>query len=123
MSSPFYGTIDDVLIYNRVLSEKEIDDLYKDGIVNGIGDFEVNSKIKIFPNPTAGSFRIVSNISGTFDVKISDLSSREVLVQNNVLSGADIQISDKISSGIYLVVISDNNNNVLHKEKLILQRK
>jgi len=89
----------------------------------GINDNVLNKKeLSIHPNPTEhGFFNIKNNTQQTLSqVSIYDLTGKKVLNANINNSDLDNRINlSGINSGIYLVKISDDNNNSITKKLII----
>jgi hypothetical protein len=118
--APFHGAIDEVLIYDRALSNSEIRDIYLDHSAGIRKAPSPISGIKIYPNPASNSFRISADIIGCFQVRILDLSGREVYTGQNVTSGAQINSAETLLSGVYSIMLLDNNNQLLAQDKLLI---
>ena len=76
--------------------------------------------IAVYPNPTPGRIVISGpQESGTLQLKVMDATGKLILSQTvntqNYEAGFDLQLEP----GIYLVDISDRNNNKLHKKLII----
>ncbi len=107
----FDGDIDDVRIYNRVLTECEIDSVCADGSVSGIKNLTPLTKVYIYPNPTAGEFTVElpePASSGMF-FRITDLTGR-IVMEKQTATGAVRQTvqASALPGGLYfLQVIAD----------------
>lgn len=78
-------------------------------IIIGTNDKDFSNNITIFPNPSNGKYMIkFENTSSLVDVKVSDISGKQLLKKDNVDSNnLVIDISD-YENGIYLLnIISD----------------
>jgi hypothetical protein len=99
--APFYiGCLDDLRIFNKVLTEQEVLDLYNE--TAGIADAEV-SNIVFYPNPVNN----ILNIKGLTDnstISIYDYCGKIVL--SNQIKDNKIDVSS-LSNGIYSIVIID----------------
>jgi Concanavalin A-like lectin/glucanases superfamily/Secretion system C-terminal sorting domain/HYR domain/PKD domain len=77
----FKGDVDDVRVYNKVLSQCEIDSLCSTRLVSAIGDKANRMRLSIFPNPNTGIFTVelpeMATPSLTF--RITDLAGKVVL--------------------------------------------
>jgi hypothetical protein len=109
--------------YNGFGNNIFIDNVKIEGTLSGTSEVPpVLDNITIFPNPTNGSFTVIlSNITGSVEIKISDLTGREVyksVLSSSGGSPALFDISDK-GKGIYLVQIS--NGDKVWIEKLIVK--
>lgn len=57
----FYGSLDDIAIYNRVLSVAEVNSLYQESDPDNLmsmDQHENTENIEMFPNPTSGNLTI-----------------------------------------------------------------
>jgi len=100
-SYSFNGVMDDVLIYNRELTPKEVKDIYND-VSTEVKDILPEHAVSIYPNPAINSFSIQHDLKSPVALKIYDVSGRLQLQQNNVISGQPIPI-DKLNKGFYIV--------------------
>jgi uncharacterized protein (TIGR02145 family) len=109
----FSGLIDELGVWNRVLSENEISNLSY-----SISTLSVNKNqrtieegVIIFPNPTS----TIINIDFEFSIaKVFDLTGRKVLESNF----KTIDLSE-LPNSIYLLRLYDNSKNVLGTSKVI----
>lgn len=105
----FNGDLDDIRIYNRVLSENEITELFEDSPSLGISDLTLDTDFVFFPSPANDiinfeSYHTVKRISIT---SINGLLLNEFSINNKK---GRIRISD-LKTGIYILLIEDDNNN------------
>jgi hypothetical protein len=129
----FKGTIDDIGIWNRALTQEEITNLYladttcQSLVINtGILSFNPvtfnNNKITIYPNPAKDQITIdcgnISSVSGwnytivnTLGQEVSNgvMNSQQNVVSLNTLNG----------TGVYLVKIFDAESNLISTKKII----
>ncbi len=116
----FGGSIDEVSVYNRALSEAEIQNIYNAGsdgkCKNTLSIVEVvdnESLIKLYPNPVKDVFTLdfensLSFNSGNLKLQIFDLLGKPVKTINNIKAKGQVNIST-LNSGIYVYKLSDNN--------------
>jgi hypothetical protein len=85
-----------------------------------IGDMEVRSWFKMYPNPGAGDFIVDFSDMQERPVKLvmSDLNGR--VVYTNVLEGERIQMSVDLPSGIYMVTVDAGNKTF--SQKLLINK-
>lgn len=121
--SYFYGAIDDVRFYNRVLSSIEVEELYKengwDGPVglNKVSDFY---NVIIRQNQTNQLIIDFNNVAFVQKIDIYDMTGRLVFtedIQIGTHNPKEIIVSN-LHNGIYLLNISENNR--LYSKKLII---
>lgn len=113
-SSFFNGKIDDLRIYNRLLSPLEIDSLLNEAnpMTTGISDNSpINNTIAVFPNPTKN----VINFSAQTNMQLTNLSGQIVADRKNVKT---IDLSDQ-PKGIYFLILTDNNGQETQRSKII----
>lgn len=76
------------------------------------------SEVKIYPNPNNGQFNIgFDGISGTARFEIFDLNGRMLKSREiqNPGSGYVHQVNENLSSGVYLIKVTQNENTSLHR--------
>ncbi|WP_298550904.1 LamG-like jellyroll fold domain-containing protein [uncultured Algibacter sp.] len=117
----FGGQIDEVTVYNRALSEIEIQDIYNAGsngkcseTLNIEEEVVLENQIRIYPNPVTHTFTLdISKSTFTtnenLELHIFDLSGRLVTKVNRInISSIKIDISN-LNSGVYLYKLNGNN--------------
>ena len=108
-------SVDDLKIYNRVLTPTEITNLYTNNSLLSTGDFNSNDlKASIYPNPTNENFTIVMD-SELKSVELYSLQGQKVITS----TAKNVNVSN-LSKGMYLVRIEDENNAV-STQKLIVK--
>ncbi|MFN7015432.1 MAG: LamG-like jellyroll fold domain-containing protein [Bacteroidia bacterium] len=110
----FKGSIDDIRIYNRVLTPLEVDSLFDEPnpMTTGVQDFSViNNSIGIYPNPTTSQiyFSVQTN------VQLTNLAGQVISDKKNVNT---LDISDQLS-GIYFLTLYDNIGQVIQRSKIV----
>lgn len=102
-----YAGIDDVNIYNCVLTQQEIDSIYNNFSTVGIIEEQISDLI-VFPNP-ANSTLTISNGKGNY--KITDVFGR--LVKEIKIDNEQVQINiQELKSGIYFLISKENNSSI-----------
>lgn len=91
--------------------------------VVGINDYELSSKISIYPNPSSGSFQIVFNEVSFKNAKFNVYNSAgvEVVSQNIINKKNQLYYFQHLSNGVYYINIHLNNEVFLQKKLLILK--
>ena len=113
----FDGTIDELFIYNKVLSEEEISSLSSSLV--GVDDRNaLESEIHLFPNPNNGNLHIQTAVKDIDQIIIFDFSGRVI---------RQIPFSNEISlegvpEGIYSIQFVDKNDTPLATKKLIVTK-
>jgi hypothetical protein len=100
----FPGVIDEVLVYDRVLTGAEIQDIFTVLSIEDIDAF--SSRIKVYPNPSSSVLSIAydSSLGTVKSYSITDNQGR--LIVNNSFEGSDTTIDiNAITSGIYLLTL------------------
>ena len=113
------GLIDDVYIFNRLLSEVEIGLLFEDNplcIRTSIGP-SISSPYSLFPNPSSGMINIKREDSegAEVDVSITDIQGRTVF-RNNWDEGLEKTIDlSKQGQGVYFLKVIDGDKTFVKK--------
>ncbi len=137
----FYnGNLDDIGIWNRVLSEEEINNLYNANIcyqnitvtdtliintgILGFNPVTYNNTVKIYPNPTNDNITIdcgnLANVNGQ-TIKIYNALGEEVFSGAMNTQQYQVPLNTWGGQGVYFVKIYDASNNLLNTKKIILQ--
>lgn len=119
----FKGKLDEIRIYNRVLSDTAIQTLYSSYNITGINDIE-NSKISIYPNP-AKDYIIINtgNYSEMQDysIKIVNQFGTTIFETRVTQPQYEINISKWSGKGVYVLQLYDSKKIVKAVKKIILQ--
>lgn len=111
----FDGALDDLKIYNRVLTQAEINNLYTNNSILSSENFiSQNLKATIYPNPTSDNF-LIEMEDEVKSVEIYSIHGNKVMTSNS----KDINVSN-LSKGMYLVKI-EGSNNAVSTQKLIIK--
>jgi hypothetical protein len=130
----FCGKIDDMCLYNRVLTQEEVTNLYYSEnscqtlVINtGILSFNpptYNNSVTIYPNPTNDQITIdcgnLANVSG-WTIKIVNTVGQEVFSGAMNTQQYVVPLNSWSGQGIYFVKIYDASNNLINTKKIILQ--
>ncbi len=109
----FNGSIDDLKIYNYVLSDTDVSSLYTNNSLT-TDNFTLENKIKLYPNPAND----ILNIETALEIKSVEIYT---IQGQKVASSTEKQINvSHLVSGIYLVKTLDNNNKI-STDKIIIQ--
>jgi len=107
----FDGTIDELKIFNRPLSDQEVKNLYNEVISTSNYQLHLNNQYtRIYPNPAKKKLYMdLSNISfNPLIVHISDATGKRLLSVEKIENYLEINL-DKIPAGLYTVnVIGEN---------------
>jgi hypothetical protein len=134
------GKIDDIGIWNRVLTQQEISDLYNGNIcyqnitvtdtllinmgITGFNPVTYNNTIKIFPNPANNHITIdygnFATLNG-YQLKIENSIGQQVF-QTNITQQTDyLSLNNWGGNGLYFVHIIDAQGNTIDIRKIVLQ--
>lgn len=124
------GKMDDISIWNRALTDSEIEKICKESNSQSptntgghiINNFDIN--LDIYPNPTTDVVNIDFHDLNKFEggkVKIMSMSGQIVYEENITQSKMTLSVVDRFSKGIYIVTTTDSGGNILSNEKLIVQ--
>jgi hypothetical protein len=130
----FDGKIDDIGIWNRVLTQSEITSLYYSEnscqalVINtgvlGFNPVTYNNTITIYPNPANDHITIdcgnLANVSG-WNIKIVNTLGQEVFSGAMNTQQYVVPLNTWGGQGIYFVKIYDASNNLINTKKIILQ--
>ncbi len=107
------GSVDDIRVYNRVLNDAEVNDLFNepDPIAAGIIEKSNKRKVTVYPNPTQGSI----TLSTTCNISIMDITGKVVLEQHNSNS---IDLAAQ-PAGIYFITLTNDKGELIQRSKLI----
>lgn len=137
----FSGVIDDLRIYDRQLSTKEIKLIYNEGIcLNSVTSSDTLTiqanltnlnprtflnEIKIYPNPTKDYLFINcgENYSTLFNNSIVIRDSQGKIVYRTQINKEEFQINlnNWSSKGLYIINLIDSQNNTRSSKKIILK--
>lgn len=117
----FHGTLDDIRIYNRDLTRKEVGDLF---VENFFSNTETISKGKqenlYFPNPSKGILKI-NNLEASENIMIYNGFGE--LVFQSPLNSLEKQLDiSNLSNGVYFISFTKEDNDQLKLKKLILSK-
>lgn len=117
----FKGKIDDIGIWNRALTEQEIDNLYNNSLSTSTF---INSTINIFPNPTSSVISVFNKNFNLDDYTFHIFNNLgQLITEGRLLNDlTNIQLDKFISqSGIYYIQIKDSENNIMSTQKIVFQ--
>lgn len=137
----FNGKIDDILIYNRVLSDNEINSIFNSGLcyqtitvtdtliinanLTGFNPIAWQNTIKIFPNPTNDQITIDFGSNYTtmngYTLKITNSLSQIVYTTPINQQTTTVNLSTWTGNGIYFVHLIDAQSNTIDIRKIVLQ--
>lgn len=115
----FTGTLDDIGVWRRVLSDKEITNLLtSDG--SGIRGADHQVTCSVFPNPTSG-VAIVSFSEEQTNTRIQLYDAEGRIIQEEYFSGSTFTIDcNRLSPGIYFLQTTGNGVSAARRKLLVL---
>ena len=132
----FRGDIDDLVIWNRALTEQEVADLYASNSSNECSTLVINtgvlstdpvtynSTVDIYPNPASDQITIdcgdLDNVEG-WHIKITNTLGQEVFSEPMDTQQYVIPLNTWTGQGMYFVKIINAQNEVVNIKKIILQ--
>lgn len=115
IAEDFYGL--DSTEYNEVKNAWYAVGIGEDGNLS-VGDFRVESKLKVYPNPVVdGSIKVNTNYINPINVEVFNLMGQRVLREQLVQGENSIDVNS-LENGVYLLVF--NIDGKTHTEKVIL---
>ena len=112
-ASAFNGAMDDLKIYNRVLSDSEVLSLYNNNTLSSSDFTQNNLDVALYPNPANNVLNIETALE-IQNVEIYNIQGQKVLSSNQ----KQINVSD-LAAGMYMVRIQDTDNNIATKKIVI----
>ena len=136
-SSQFYeGKLDDIGIWNRILTQDDITNLYNSANTNECLTMTINtgvlstipvsytSTVNIYPNPANDQITIdcgnLANVVG-WNIKITNMLGQEVFNQPMNTQQYVVPLNTWSGQGMYFVKIINAQNEVVNIKKIILQ--
>lgn len=103
----FEGDIDDIGLYNRALTELEIDTLYNN-YTTGINDYAKDRLTRVYPNPSTGVINLETNSNDEKNIIVINSIGEEIVKKNTSSSKVAFDISG-YPSGLYFVIINSKD--------------
>lgn len=113
-SNYFNAAVDDLKIYNYVISDADATSLYSNNVLSSEKFNSQNLKATIYPNPASTNFTIEME-NEVKSVEIYSIQGQKVLTSK----AKNVNVSN-LSKGMYLVRIEDTNNTIA-TQKLIIK--
>jgi len=118
------GKLDDIKIYNRALTDCDVDSIFNEPNPLSTGVTELNSSsIKIYPNPASSHINIdISNFQQTYSysIKFTNSLGQTVFIQQASEKILSIDLSS-LQSGIYFLQFTGKQGNTIETRKIIKQ--
>lgn len=122
-TSFFTGYIDEIRIYNRILTQAEVDLLYYDFSTDFAHSTEINP-INIYPNPATDHLIIdLKNykVGEGYTLKITNPMGQIIYKSGISQQNSRIDLPSHNAKGVYFLTITDPQSQVLMVRKIVLQ--
>lgn len=119
----FNGIIDDIRIYNRVLTQQEISALYNENYTSEVLTPNSKFKIKVYPNPAKDLIIIDCGTDiSTYDytLKITNTLGESVLTAPITQQKTYVELKNRNKNGVYIVNIFDSKNRIVEAIKFLI---
>ena len=134
LNETYNGSLDDIGIWNRALTQEEINNLYyaentcQSLVINtgvlGYNPVTYSNTITIYPNPANDHITIdcgnLANVSG-WTIKIVNTLGQEVFTGAMNTQQYVVPLNTWSGQGVYFVKLYDASNNLVNTKKIILQ--
>jgi hypothetical protein len=111
----FNGVIDDLAIYNRVLTAQDITDLYNElDYATSTNEINNDNIISLFPNPANEQLTVNLGSLENSTLKIYSINGALMSVQNGVAGSTSVDVSS-FASGVYFTEVSNNSQTFRNK--------
>ena len=125
----FYkGSLDDICLFNRVLTDAEILSIYNDNSYLGDPTIQTNTSCEIFisPNPANNFINISTSIAVFKDVKIDIINSKGNILMSTCINKQSEPFNQNIDvsiipEGFYLIKTAIDN--IIYTNKITINRK
>jgi len=121
----FSGEIDDIGIWNRVLTTTELNDLFTNSsIITGINSDTYQNSINVWPNPSYGHITIENtNITNVTDyqMRITNSFGQQVFQSEITQQQLQLDMSTWTGKGMYFINIINKQSKIVHSKKVVLQ--
>jgi sugar lactone lactonase YvrE len=117
-AAPFYGVLDDIYMYDRLLSSCDVDSLYTmPNTTTSVNEITAkNNRITIYPNPTNGFFNL--ELSGVTNLKNNEIEIYNVfgekVYSSNIISPLTTLNLD-VPNGVYFLKLKNEQRTVTQK--------
>jgi hypothetical protein len=105
----FKGKIDDIRIYNRVLTECEIALLFNESVAVSNEEYGESEILQIFPNPFSSDIKLLFN--NDIEISIFDYTGRLILSRKYSGQNSMIDLSE-FSDGVYILKASNGYQSI-----------
>jgi phage tail protein X len=104
-----HGSVDDIRVYNRMLTDIEVDSLFDEPNPNAVGINETNSNektVSIYPNPATNQLNVVTHVATNSPYRIFDIYGRTV-ANGNIQGSSMVLNIEELTPGTYFLRIED----------------
>ncbi|TXE10120.1 T9SS type A sorting domain-containing protein [Seonamhaeicola algicola] len=123
----FSGEIDEIGVYNRALTETEIQSIYNAGangkcagVLSTANEVLAKNTIKAYPNPVIQTLNIQCDAIQNTKITISNIQGKVLNVYNNASSKLKIDMTDK-ATGLYFVSVQASDASKSKVFKIVKQ--
>jgi hypothetical protein len=119
----FKGDLDDIGIWNRALTQQEIDDLYKSVNTSSTSNTAFNNT-KLYPNPASTHLNLdIFDYDKTlgYNIEILNTTGKSLYNATVLQKTVTIDMSTWTCKGLYFVNIRDTSGKLLESKKFVLQ--
>jgi len=109
----YYGYIDEIKIFNTMLSDVEITNLYTQYLV--IDHHPVEKTEIFFPNPVTNTLQINAGTESAEIIRIIDLNGKTV---TEIPFSTEINLSD-LENGCYFLLLINSQSGIISREKIV----
>lgn len=110
----FKGTMDDLRVYNRLLTNSELDILCGKK-TNSIGQLELERYFNVYPNPASTEIQLRGLPSETRSIQVYSLDGKMIKEKHSNFESMNV---GDLAKGIYMLRVMDKDNRVLVTRKL-----
>jgi hypothetical protein len=114
------GTLDEIRLYSRPLSNTEICNLCHNSVLMGVNPQEsTTTNIKVFPNPSTGWIYVngLEFLNDNYRIVVTNMMGQQVLT---VMNQHSFDLS-KLATGFYTLQVFDHLNNNIYSQKIVKQ--
>ena len=94
-----------------------IDNIYGSVTNTSITENKTNA-IQVFPNPSNGVFNFSSHKNNAMQLVVYDLTGKEIFKKPMINNNCQIDLTNKIAKGSYLIKFTDENGNLIATKKV-----
>lgn len=107
------GAVDDIRVYNRILSDAEVDTLFSEPnpVQVGVQTWAAQADIAVYPNPTSASI----HLNAFYDLSLYDSMGNLVKMQ---AASNQMNLMD-LPTGMYILVLMDEQGGVVQRSKVV----